>query len=127
MLLILLAIAIFALPLLLLARIPAFRRGVANFTKGSQGDGPSVAERKGASVKVVTVAKDSSGIVVGQSVVSCPSDPGYGSTAKWVAECALCLVEAPNVTGGVFTPATCKAMGYNLIDRLKKANMRFEY
>lgn len=126
-LLLLLVVTFFGLPFFILARIPAVHRALSNFLKKNVSEGPTVAQRRAASVKVVTLARDSSGLVVGQSVVSCPSDPGYGSTARWITEAALCLVEARHVAGGVFTPATCKAMGHNLIERLKKANLRFEY
>lgn len=47
-------------------------------------------------------------------------DPGYGSTAKMLAQSALCLLETPHQTtsGGFWTPAT--AMGDALIDRLQR-------
>ena len=61
------------------------------------------------------------------------NDPGYGETAKMLAESALCLAEAelpphgphgPNgPNGGILTPAT--AMGMNLVERLRAAGMTF--
>ena len=44
-------------------------------------------------------------------------DPGYGSTSKMIAECAVCLLrEAPDVPGGIWTPGA--AMRNRLIKRL---------
>jgi short subunit dehydrogenase-like uncharacterized protein len=52
-------------------------------------------------------------------------DPGYGETAKMLAESALCLAfdENPPTAGQV---TTAQAMGDNLIDRLQAQGMRFE-
>ena len=55
------------------------------------------------------------------------SDPGYGSTAKMLGQCALCLLEIPKtkVPGGFLTPAA--AMGDMLMSRLQKnAGLTFE-
>ncbi|MEL0216089.1 MAG: saccharopine dehydrogenase, partial [Gammaproteobacteria bacterium] len=52
-------------------------------------------------------------------------DPGYGSTAKMIAEAAVCLAkdELPS-EGGVLTPAFC--MGDALIARLtRSAGLQF--
>ena len=52
-------------------------------------------------------------------------DPGYGETAKMLAESALCLAldELPS-NYGIVTPAY--AMGESLLQRLRKAGMTFE-
>jgi len=53
-------------------------------------------------------------------------DPGYGSTAKMLSECAVCLAqdELP-VAGGIWTPAS--AMGDALLERLpSNAGVTFE-
>jgi short subunit dehydrogenase-like uncharacterized protein len=52
-------------------------------------------------------------------------DPGYGETAKMLAESALCLAhdELPD-TRGMVTPAV--AMGQALIDRLARVGIAFE-
>jgi short subunit dehydrogenase-like uncharacterized protein len=51
-------------------------------------------------------------------------DPGYGETAKMLAESALCLAhDALPVTAGQVTPAV--AMGAALIERLQRAGIRF--
>jgi short subunit dehydrogenase-like uncharacterized protein len=44
-------------------------------------------------------------------------DPGYGSTSKMIAECAICLLrDTPEIPGGIWTPGA--AMGHRLITRL---------
>jgi short subunit dehydrogenase-like uncharacterized protein len=51
-------------------------------------------------------------------------DPGYGETAKMLAESALCLAhdDLPATSGQV---TTAQAMGNTLIDRLQKAGIAF--
>jgi short subunit dehydrogenase-like uncharacterized protein len=53
-------------------------------------------------------------------------DPGYGSTSKMIAECAICLLrDTPEVPGGIWTPGA--AMGNSLIKRLvDHAGLTFE-
>jgi short subunit dehydrogenase-like uncharacterized protein len=52
-------------------------------------------------------------------------DPGYGETAKMLAESALCLAfdDNPEVAGNV---TTATAMAENLVDRLVKAGIGFD-
>jgi short subunit dehydrogenase-like uncharacterized protein len=52
-------------------------------------------------------------------------DPGYGETAKMLAESALCLAldDNPEVAGQV---TTAQAMGDRLLERLQAAGIRFE-
>ena len=53
-------------------------------------------------------------------------DPGYGHTAKMIAEAARCLVEDKDRLPeryGVLTPAS--AMGDALIERMRKTGMEF--
>ncbi len=52
-------------------------------------------------------------------------DPGYGETAKMLAESALCLAldENPTTAGSV---TTAQAMGQNLIARLRAGGITFE-
>ncbi|MFP4519811.1 MAG: saccharopine dehydrogenase, partial [Oceanicaulis sp.] len=56
-------------------------------------------------------------------------DPGYGSTSKMIAECAIALardVGREHTPGGVWTPAP--ALGKALIDRLSAhAGLTFKY
>ena len=54
-------------------------------------------------------------------------DPGYGETAKMLAESALALAfdeDLPEVGGGQWTPAL--ALGQPLIDRLVRAGIEFQ-
>ena len=51
-------------------------------------------------------------------------DPGYGETAKMLAESALCLAfDEVEIGGGQVTPAV--ALGRRLIDRLSRAGINF--
>lgn len=55
--------------------------------------------------------------------VEAEQDPGYGATAKMLAESALCLAfDKLDAPGGVLTPASC--MGLKLVDRLRAAGMK---
>ncbi len=60
--------------------------------------------------------------------VSGERDPGYGATARMLAQCALCLardVPVERLAGGFWTPAS--ALGEPLLKRLQDhAGMRFE-
>lgn len=89
------------------------------------GDGPSKEERENGSYDLMFAGRSGSGeqIVVG---VKGDRDPGYGSTSKMIAECALCLLEeAAETPGGVLTPAP--AFGQAIIDRLRaRAGLSFE-
>ncbi|MDF3031793.1 MAG: Saccharopine dehydrogenase L-glutamate-forming, partial [Moraxellaceae bacterium] len=53
-------------------------------------------------------------------------DPGYGDTAKMLAEAGLCLALDGNLppAAGVITPAA--AMGETLFPRLVRAGLRME-
>ncbi|KAA0909657.1 saccharopine dehydrogenase, partial [Streptomyces apricus] len=51
-------------------------------------------------------------------------DPGYGDTAKMLAEAALCLVldDLPRTSGQV---TTAVALGEPLVERLRRAGISF--
>ncbi|MCW2903224.1 MAG: Saccharopine dehydrogenase L-glutamate-forming [Streptosporangiaceae bacterium] len=85
------------------------------------GEGPS-AERRAKSWFNVRFVGEGGGRRVVTEVAG--GDPGYGETAKMLAESALCLVhdDVPVTAGQVTTAA---AMGDALIDRLRKAGMTF--
>jgi short subunit dehydrogenase-like uncharacterized protein len=51
-----------------------------------------------------------------RAAVTGDSDPGYVSTSKMITETAICLKEAEDVPGGMWTPAA--ALGSRLLDRL---------
>jgi short subunit dehydrogenase-like uncharacterized protein len=79
------------------------------------GEGPSKEERENGSYDLLFVALAPDGRQV-RAAVSGDRDPGYGSTSKMIAECAVCLHEAPDVKAGIWTPGA--AMGDRLIKRL---------
>jgi len=87
-----------------------------------QGQGPSE-ERRAKSWFTVDFVGESAGRTVHTRVSG--GDPGYGETAKMLAESAMCLALDDNPpTAGQVTPAY--AMGEHLLARLQRAGMRFE-
>lgn len=85
------------------------------------GEGPSEAQRAKGWFKILFVGEG------GGKTVRCEvsgGDPGYGETAKMLAESALCLAfdKLPR-TAGCVTPA--QAMGNALIERLQRRGIRF--
>jgi short subunit dehydrogenase-like uncharacterized protein len=80
------------------------------------GEGPSKEERENGLYDLLYVAIAPDGRQVRASVKG-DRDPGYGSTSKMIAECAICLLrDAPDVKPGIWTPGA--AMGERLIKRL---------
>lgn len=80
------------------------------------GEGPSKEAREAGNYDVLFVGTTAGGEEVRASVKG-DMDPGYGSTSKMIAECAVCLVEdCADLAGGIYTPAP--AMGERLIARL---------
>jgi short subunit dehydrogenase-like uncharacterized protein len=79
------------------------------------GDGPSKEERENGRYDILYVAIAPDGRQVRASVKG-DRDPGYGSTSKMIAECAICLREMPDIPAGIWTPGA--AMGDRLIKRL---------
>lgn len=102
------------------AQIPPLRKQLEKL-KGS-GDGPTPEQRAKAWFTVTFVGEGG-----GQRVVCKVSggDPGYGETAKMLAESALCLAfdELPATAGQV---TTAQAMGGPLTGRLRAAGIGFE-
>lgn len=81
------------------------------------GEGPSEAEREAGSYDILFIGIAADGRQVRVSVKG-DMDPGYGSTAKMLAEAAICLVkDTPELRGGVWTPGA--AMRGRLIERLQ--------
>src|SRR6266403_4477519 len=89
------------------------------------GEGPSKEERENGRYDLLYIAIAPDGRQIRASVKG-DRDPGYGSTAKMIAECAVCLLrDAPEVAGGIWTPGA--AMGAKLIKRLvDHAGLTFE-
>jgi short subunit dehydrogenase-like uncharacterized protein len=88
------------------------------------GEGPSKEERETGlyDLLFVGLAPDARQVRV---AVRGDRDPGYGSTSRMIAECAICLREMPEVKAGIWTPGA--AMGNRLIKRLiDHAGITFE-
>jgi short subunit dehydrogenase-like uncharacterized protein len=89
------------------------------------GEGPSKEERENGLYDLLYVAIAPDGRQVRASVKG-DRDPGYGSTSKMIAECAICLLrDASDVPAGIWTPGA--AMQHKLIKRLvDHAGLTFE-
>lgn len=102
-----------------LAQVPVTRNWLLG--RMAAGDGPSREQRDKAWFRVRFVGEGG-----GQRVVTEVSggDPGYGETAKMVAESALCLAfdDLPATAGQV---TTAVAMGERLVARLVRAGLTF--
>jgi saccharopine dehydrogenase (NAD+, L-glutamate forming) len=102
------------------AQVPPVRKALLHRIR--QGDGPDVARRARSWFTV-----DFVGEAAGQTLHTRVSggDPGYGETAKMLAESALCLAldDNPDTAGQV---TTAQAMGDALTGRLVSAGLRFE-
>ena len=89
------------------------------------GEGPTRTQRETGFYDLRQFGQLPDGSII-KSRIKGDRDPGYGSTSKMLAECAVCLATdelAP--TGGVLTPAA--AMGGALLERLQaNAGLTFE-
>ncbi|MEV7542667.1 saccharopine dehydrogenase NADP-binding domain-containing protein [Streptomyces sp. NPDC089915] len=102
-----------------LAQVPAARRWLMG--RWEPGAGPD-AEQRARSWFTVRFVGEGGGRRVFTEVSG--GDPGYGETAKMLAESALCLAyDALPETSGQLTTAV--AMGDALLARLRKAGLRF--
>ncbi len=93
------------------------------------GEGPSSEKRAGSffSLDFIGTVNTPQGPRKLQAKFAANGDPGYGETAKMVAESALCLaLDAGTLSskGGVLTPAS--AMGKQLVHRLRAAAFTIE-
>lgn len=103
-----------------LAQLPPARRLL--MSRFEPGTGPSAGERARSWFTVRFTATGG-----GQRVVTevAGGDPGYGETAKMLAQSALCVAfDNLPAGGGQLTPAV--AMGQSLIDRLTRAGLTFQ-
>jgi short subunit dehydrogenase-like uncharacterized protein len=97
-------------------RIVAANNKMATSAVPKPGEGPSKEERESGYYDLLFVGIAPDGRQVRVSVRG-DRDPGYGSTSKMIAECAICLLrDAPEVPAGIWTPGA--AMGDRLIKRL---------
>ena len=86
------------------------------------GSGPSREERENGRFRIEIVGEAERRAI---AQVGADADPGYGATAKMLAESALCLaIDRPAGPGGILTPAA--SMAAPLIERLRAAGMTFE-
>jgi short subunit dehydrogenase-like uncharacterized protein len=106
-------------------RIHAANNKMATSAVPKPGEGPSKEERETGHYDLLFVGIASDGRQV-RVAVKGDRDPGYGSTSKMIAECAICLLrDTPDVPGGIWTPGA--AMGDRLIKRLvDHAGLTFE-
>jgi short subunit dehydrogenase-like uncharacterized protein len=79
------------------------------------GEGPTKEERENGFFDVLFVGIAADGRQVRTSVKG-DKDPGYGSTSKMLAETGICLVNSPDVAGGIWTPGA--ALQGALVKRL---------
>jgi short subunit dehydrogenase-like uncharacterized protein len=97
-------------------RIMAANNNLAGAGVPKPGEGPSKEERESGYYDLLFVGIAPDGRQVRASVKG-DRDPGYGSTSKMIAECAICLLrDAPDVPAGIWTPGA--AMQHKLIKRL---------
>ena len=97
-------------------RIHAANNKMATSAVPKPGEGPSKEERENGLYDLLFVGIAADGRQV-RVAVKGDRDPGYGSTSKMIAECAICLLrDAPDVKAGIWTPGA--AMGDRLIKRL---------
>ncbi|MEM9174662.1 MAG: saccharopine dehydrogenase NADP-binding domain-containing protein [Myxococcota bacterium] len=88
------------------------------------GEGPSPAQRERGFYELRLRGEGPDGRVLNAHVHG-DRDPGYGSTAKMLAESALCLArDALDAPGGMHTPAS--AMGDALLARMPSAGVTIE-
>jgi short subunit dehydrogenase-like uncharacterized protein len=110
----------------LAAAVGPVRRLLNNYVLPKPGDGPTPEQRENGNYDLLFIAVAKNGRAY-KARVTGDRDPGYGSTAKMIAEAAICLGETDHaqVPGGLWTPAS--AMGQRLIRRLiKNAGLTFE-
>jgi short subunit dehydrogenase-like uncharacterized protein len=101
------------------------RRFLQRFVLPKPGTGPDRAAREAGFFKLEQIGCLTDGTRLHTSITG-DRDPGYGSTSKMLAECAVCLAfDEVSSEGGVLTPVA--AMAEPLFDRLQRnAGLSFE-
>lgn len=107
------------------AAIPPSRWFLEKLILPKPGEGPSLKAQERGFFDIRLIGKTLDGRKVCAKVTG-DRDPGYGSTAKMLAQSAICLAQdMDGKDGGFWTPATL--MGDTLIDRLTShAGLTFE-
>lgn len=108
------------------AALPPVRALLRRHVLPGQGEGPSEQTRERGFFRARLVAEGEGGARI-RGHLAGQKDPGYGETAKMLAESVLCLaLDQDRLTsdGGLLTPAS--AMGKALRERLVRAGMTFE-
>lgn len=112
---------------MLAAALPPTRYILERFIVPKPGEGPSPDEQRAGFYDLRFIGKTGDGQSLTVKVTG-DRDPGYGSTAKMLAQTGICLAHdkaETNAEGGFWTPAT--AFGDVLIQRLEKhAGLSFE-
>lgn len=106
--------------------IPPTRWLLQNYILPKPGEGPSIEEQLSGEYELLFTGTTSDGTKV-KCRITGDQDPGYGSTAKMLAQSAICLAKdvPKNTKGGFWTPATI--MGDKLTKRLiTHAGLDFE-
>jgi len=101
-------------------------RGILQrFVLPKPGSGPDRAAREAGFFKLEQIGRLADGTRL-HTAISGDRDPGYGSTSKMLAECAVCLaLDKLDGEGGVMTPVT--AMAEPLFERLQRdAGLTFD-
>lgn len=102
------------------------RRVLNRYVLPKSGEGPSPEAQERGSFELRLFGTTADGQTI-RTRVTGDRDPGYGGTARMLAEAAVALVELDpdRVEGGFWTPAS--AFGDDLVDRLEAhAGIRFE-
>jgi len=103
---------------------PLVRWSLQRWVLPKPGEGPSAQQRESGHFEVLFEGRAPSL----RAVVTGDRDPGYGSTARMLAQSALCLLNEADrsvTLGGVWTPGA--AMGMLLVQRLREhAGLTFE-
>jgi short subunit dehydrogenase-like uncharacterized protein len=101
------------------------------FVLPDPGEGPSAAERERGGFRITILGEGVREFEEAPSLrarvkISADLDPGYGASARMLAESALCLArgEAEGLEAGILTPAS--ALGLPLIERLRPVGITFE-
>jgi short subunit dehydrogenase-like uncharacterized protein len=105
---------------MLAAALPPSRWFMEKTILPKPGEGPSLKEQQQGYYDLRFFGVTSTGQQI-QTKVTGDQDPGYGSTAKMLAQSAACLaqdISKKELAGGFWTPAS--AMGDKLIDRLQQ-------